>query len=144
MPRTTTYPAFIGAIVDGKSIDRNNGRQVSWADVNASRINAATGKKEIKAFTVMAELSTGKVIPRADVTGAEVAGMVLETNAIEDDPSAALSGYGMIIGGSLYENLMPDSTGSPKILPTDYKDELREADVSTGFQYEQYADDRAS
>src|ERR1051325_1119045 len=137
MGRTTTYPASIGAIVDGSSIDRNNGRQISLADVNVSRKNATTGKKEIPAFTVMAELSSGKVIPRADVSGAETAGMIMETNAIEDDPTASLSGYGMIIGGSLYETLLPDSTGSPKVLPTDYKDELRESDVSTGFPFEQ-------
>lgn len=144
MPRTTTYPASIGAIVDGKSIDRNNGRQIDWASVNASRINATTNKKEIKAFTVMCELASGKVIPRADRTGAETASMILETNAIEDDPTAALSGYGMIIGGSLYENLLPDSTGSPKVLPAAYKTELQTAGVSTGFQFEQYADTRAS
>lgn len=106
-----------------------------------------TGKKLIPAGKAVAELSSGKIIPRADITGSEKCTGFLETNAIEDEISAAKSGYGVIIGGVLYENLLPDATAGATTgtLPDAYKTELVNATNprSTGFAFEQYSDNRS-
>lgn len=66
---------------------------------------------------------------------------ILETNATENSPTDSLSGYGVIVGGVVYDNLLPDSTGTPKVLPAEYKTEL--AEVGTGISYVQYQDTRS-
>jgi len=66
-----------------------------------------------------------------------------ETEMTEGMPSDAKSGYGIIIGGALWENLLPDATGSPKVLPSAYKTELQTAGVGTGFAFDQYGDNRS-
>jgi hypothetical protein len=103
-----------------------------------------TGARSIPAGTIVAELTSGKIVPRAIRPGAETATGILETNAVENDRSAALSGHGVIIGGAIYENLLPDATGTPAVLPTAYKTELQTAGVGTGFAFEQYADTRGA
>lgn len=104
----------------------------------------SAGKKHIKAGTVMCELASGKVVPRAVRPGAETAIGIIETAADEESASDALSGYGIIKGGVLYENMLPDATGGPpKVLPAQFKTELQTAGVGTGFAFEVYADSRA-
>lgn len=108
-----------------------------------------TGKKLIPAGKCMAERAGGKIIPRVDqTTTSEVATGFLETNAIEDEPSAALTGYGVIIGGVLYENLLPDATAGATTgtIAATYKNELvgnTSNPKSTGLVFEQYADNRS-
>lgn len=102
-----------------------------------------TGAKRIKSGTVMCRLSAGKGVPRADRPGSETASGFLETDAVEDDRSSALSGYGHIIGGVLYENFLPEATGSPAVISSTYKTELQTAGVGTGFGFLQYADTRS-
>lgn len=97
----------------------------------------------VLAGTVMAELSGGKLVPRAIIPGSETAVGLLESNATESDRSAALSGYGVIIGGVIYENLLPDANGGSTINST-YKTELQVAGVGTGFAWAAYADDSGS
>jgi hypothetical protein len=105
---------------------------------DAEATYGGTGKKAIKALTVMAQLSSGKLIPRADVTGAEVSTCIIESAAAEDDTS--VSGYGCLTGGALYENLLPDaSSGS---ISSTYKTELVAAGCS--FAFEQYGDNTTS
>lgn len=100
----------------------------------------ATGKKMLPAGTVVGSLlGAGRVSPRIVTTNPAIG--LLETNAIEDDPDAALSGYGVIVGGVVYEALLPDSTGTPRTLSAAIKTEL--ANAGTGFSYEPYADSRA-
>jgi hypothetical protein len=43
----------------------------------------------------------------------------------------------------LFENLLPDASGSPAVLPAAYKSELQAAGIGTGFAFEQYADTRS-
>jgi hypothetical protein len=111
---------------------------------DAAATIGGTGVRSVPAGTVVAELASGKVVPRAIRPGSETATGILETNAVEGDRSAALSGYGVIVGGILYENLLPDATGTPAVLPTAYKTELQTAGVGMGFGFEQYADSRGS
>lgn len=75
------------------------------------------------------------------ITAARVAVGLLETNAAEDSDAQALSGYSLIVGGVLYETLMPDAAGSPKALPAQYRTELRNAGCT--FKFVRYADSRA-
>lgn len=140
MGRTTTYVSLPGFIADLASVDRNTGITIDWANVDSGRENSA-GKKVIEAGTIMAELSGGKWIPRLDVSGAEKASGILEATAVEDEKAAALSGYGCIIGGVIFKNLLAE---------TDENDfatwlaELNDTGVSTGFAWQTYADDRES
>jgi hypothetical protein len=140
MGRTTSYVSLPGFMADPASVDRNTGVQIDWASVDVARKNSA-GKKVIEAGTILAEKAGGKVIPRADVSGAEVATGILETTAVEDERSAALSGYGCLIGGALFKNLLPENA------ETDFADwiaELNDTGVGTGFAWLTYADNRES
>lgn len=143
MPRTQTNVGRAGFIADHTSVERlNGGRQIDWAGVGAGYIDAGSGKKVLKAGTVMGELlGAGKLRPRVVTTNP--ATCVLETNAIEDEPSAAASGHGVMVGGVVFQNLMPDATGGPpKVLPAAMKTELAAAGCT--FKYETYEDSRAS
>jgi hypothetical protein len=92
----------------------------------------------------MAELSGGKVVPRLNRPGSETSIGILETDATEGDKSAALSGYGLIVGGVVYENLLREATGGPPaVIPSAYKTELQTAGVGTGFGFRQYSDNRS-
>lgn len=99
------------------------------------------GRKRVPAGTVMVELASGKLVPRSARPGAETAVGILETDADQDSKTDSLSGYGLILGGVLYENMLPDATGAPKVLPAAYKTELQTAGVGTGFAFRQYEDD---
>lgn len=112
-------------------------------DSGDTAIIAGVGDKFIPAGTVVAQLTGGKVVPRSSRPGAETATGILETPAEENSAVDSLSGYGVIVGGVLYENNLPDATGSPAVLPTAYKNELQAAGVGMGFGFEQYGDTRA-
>ena len=131
---TSTRPGFVA---DPESIVRNSGRQIDWAHVSTDN---ADGKKILVAGTVVGELlGAGKISPRV-VTTNPAAG-ILESTAVEGDPSASRSGYGVIIGGHLYANRLPDATGTPKVLAAAVLTELRANGFA--FSFEQFADSRA-
>lgn len=65
---------------------------------------------------------------------------LLETNANEESKTDSKSGYGLIVGGVFYENLLPDATGSPSVLPAAYKSELQAAGIGTGYAFRQFGD----
>lgn len=104
-------------------------------------IYAGSGAKTIKGFTAMVELTSGKIVPRAVRPAAETTSSLLATPAVEGDRSAALTGYGCYVGGVFYENLLPDASGDPAVLPSDYKTEL--AANGCRFVFEQHNDDMA-
>lgn len=100
---------------------------------------AATGTKRLVAGTVVGSLlGAGKVSPRVATTNPAIG--ILETTATEDDSFAALTGYGVLVGGVFYENLLPDATGNPATLAAAVKTELTNA--GTGFAFEAYSDTR--
>lgn len=103
------------------------------SDDEASYIVSESDAKVIKAGTVMCQLSSGKIVPRVNRPGSEEAKGLLMTTAIENDRSASLSGYGMIVGGVIYENLLPETI-------TSYKTELENNGLS--WVWETYADNR--
>lgn len=112
------------------------------ADDDAATYNTKPphGPKILPAGTCVGELAGGgKLRPRVATTNPATG--FLEAGAREDDRSASLSGYGVIIGGHLYENLLPDATGGPpKTLAGAIKTEL--ATALAFISYETYGDSR--
>jgi hypothetical protein len=113
-----------GFIVDYHSMDQGVGGQISWEDVPDSYKDAA-GFKSIPAGKVMgvvpSGVKAGKLVPHdsALIGGANPAATefaLLASGAYENSKVAAISGYGTIVGGVIYENLLPDSSGNPKVL----------------------------
>lgn len=137
MARVTTPQASAAFISDPNSLARNSGRQVDWANVSATN---ADGKKIVPAGTVVGELLGGGLVSPRVVTTNPATGILL-TNATEDSDTDSLSGYGVLVGGVLFENLLPDATGTPKTLASAVKTELNSAGCR--FTFEQYGDDRS-
>lgn len=75
------------------------------------------------------------------ITAIQRATGILATPANENSKSDSLSGYGVINGGTFYENMLPDASGSPAVLSAAIKEEL--AATGLGFAFEQYGDSRA-
>lgn len=128
-------------IADPASISQNTGRQIDWA--NVSTTDPATGKKYIPAGTACGELlsTNGTISPRVVTTNP--ATCILLTAAYEDDPSAAATGYGCLVGGVLFENLLPQASGGPpKTLAAAIKTEL--ANAGCFFTWEKYSDTRTT
>lgn len=100
----------------------------------------AAGKKVLPAGTVVGELlGAGKISPRVATTNPATG--ILEATAIEDEASHALTGYGVLVGGVFYENLLPDATGTGGVggtatLPAAIVTELRSGGV--GYTFEPY------
>lgn len=119
--------------------------QFAVADEATATVTGTGTPKTIRAGTVMCELAADgagarKIVPRAIRPGAETSIGLLRTDAVYGDKTEALSGYGLVVGGVVYENLLPDATGSPAVLPSAYKTELQTAGVGTGFGFRQYQD----
>jgi hypothetical protein len=98
----------------------------------------STGRK-VLAGTVVDLLSSGKVVPSSLATAGVTAYGILETNANEDSETDAATGYGVLVSGSFYENLLPDNDkGTPPAIPAGYKTELL---ARGGFWlFDQYGD----
>jgi hypothetical protein len=120
-------PSFIA---DYNSMILGVGGQISWADVPDSYKDGVTGKKSLPAGTLVAVIpsggTAGKLAPwdATAIDGVVTKFELLATRAAEDDQNAALSGYGTIVGGVVYENLLPDASGSPRALTSDQKTAL--------------------
>lgn len=102
---------------------------------------AGTGAKFLPAGTVIGTLlGSGKASPRIVTTNPAIG--LLETNATDDEKAPdALSGYGIIVGGVIYENLLPEATGGPpKVLASAVKTELAAAGM--GWVWQSYSDSR--
>jgi hypothetical protein len=100
-----------------------------------------SGKKFIPAGTAMVIYAANKMmVPRAARPGSETAFCLLASNAIEDAPHNAMSGFGCIIGGAVYQNLLPDFANAAWAT---FKTELNTAGVGTGFAWITYEDSRA-
>lgn len=113
-------------VIAGANEDRFNGTfTITVSDANTFTYTT-TGDTE-------AGNATGTLVASPAAWG------VLISTAREDAQEHAVSGYGVYLGGHLYENILPDSSGSPKVLPSAYKDEM-----GALFTFETYADSRLS
>lgn len=117
--------------VAGSSLSYANGRKV------------VTGVPTANTFTYDADGADDT--SSGTVTITFVAHGFIATPARENSKTDSYSGYGMIIGGVLYENLLPDAVGGPPaLLPDQIKEDLSATGVSTGFVFEIYSDSRAN
>lgn len=108
-------------------------------DTATYNLTPPSGPKILPAGTVVGEdLGDGKLRPRVVTTNPAIG--ILETTAVENDRAASLSGYGVIIGGHFYENLLPNASGSPAVLTSQVKTELRAN--GNAWSFEQYGDSR--
>lgn len=147
MPWTSVTPSRPRFVADEHSITRiPGGRQIDWANITAGAgvvppLNA-DGKKWLKAGTVVGDLlGAGKLRPRVVTTNPAIG--LLETDAVEGEASAPLSGYGVINGGNIFQNYLPDATGGPPAtLPAAIVTELSAAGVGPGFGLFTYTDTR--
>lgn len=108
---------------------------------------AGSGVKRLKAGTVLSKANgINQFIPRALKGGSDgTASCVLLTDA-EEGPltvnsydNSGYTGYGQVIGGPVYENLMPDFSNAAW---STFKTEL--ASSGCTFYYQTYSDSRAS
>lgn len=150
MPRTNITGSSPGFVVDYNATARSDGRQIAWGDVDDEHVPEGLTKKRIPAGTVMAENADGQIIPRADVAAAAIANAedwagtetavgFLISDAEEGSKVAALSGYGMFIGGVFYKELLPDQ-GEATF--DDWIAEIR--DAGYGVRLETFSDSRAA
>lgn len=116
MPTTSSYRLSRAQwLVDWENAPRDLGVQIDWDSVDPARVDG-NGRKYVPDGTIMARIAaSGKVIPRRDVAargnalGTEVAAGILIGQANESDRSDALTGYGLLLGGVVYGNLLPDA-----------------------------------
>jgi hypothetical protein len=119
------------------------GEQLFISGANLSYVNG------LKTIVTVADANTftfaatgGDATATGTIVASRVATEILETDATDLNMAESYTGYGTLVGGGLYENLLPDATGTPKVLPAQYKTELVNAGCSLKFR--QYADTRAS
>lgn len=141
-------PSFI---VNYASMKPGIGAQISWADVGAGFIDANTGKKRLPAGTVIgyiknAGATLGKAAPHGvtALTAGTVATQyaILQTSADEDaELVGGFNGFGTWIGGNVYENLLPDATGTTpsKVISAGMKTSLSTAGCNFYFNQREVA-----
>lgn len=127
-------------VADWDSVTRDSGHTIDWANVPAGATYGVAGSRVVPAGTAMGELlsGNGRISPRVLTTNP--ATCLLATEARENSEVDNRGGYGVILGGVIYENLLPEATGSPKTLAAAVKTELQTAGVGTGFAFKQYVD----
>jgi hypothetical protein len=135
------------ATATGLSAGTNYYVIASGLTANACKVSATAGGSAIDIATgdgtaLMRVVSGGTYAATGTITAARSAVGILETNAAQNASSHALSGYSLLVGGVFYENLLPDATGTPKVLPAAYKAELVSAGCAVKFA-PAYADNRA-
>jgi hypothetical protein len=106
---------------------------------NSEATFGGTGSKKVAASTIMAELPSGKIIPRKSVTGSETATEILISDADEGAKEHAATGYGTFLSGTFYEDLMADRN------ETDFATWIGEIRTNGGsVRLQPYSDSRAS
>lgn len=103
--RTNAASTLSPFVADPHSLVRTGGSIVDWANVPASFVDAGTGKKVLPAGTAVAETAAG-LVPR---DGTNAATGLLASDATEGLASDARTGYGVLKGGAVYGNLLPDA-----------------------------------
>lgn len=81
------------------------------------------GKKFVPAGTENDLLASGKVVPSVLGTGGVTCYSISLTAASEDMPSDSMTGYGQLVSGNLFENLLPNAVAG--VIDSNFKTELR-------------------
>jgi hypothetical protein len=119
------------------------GEQIFISGANLAYVNGLKTIASVPtADTFTFEATGANATATGTIVASRVATEILETDATDLNMAESYTGYGSLVAGVLYENLLPDATGTPKVLPTQYKTELVNAGCT--FKFHQYADTRAS
>lgn len=105
--------------------------------VNDTGYAGGSGDFSVPAGEEMDLLADGRIVPSVLETAGVTCYGIMETSA-NGAPSDAATGYGIIVQGQLYENLLPRSSGTPKVISSTHKTEL----LARGgaWMFFQYAD----
>lgn len=141
IPAGTQLVSDDGAKTMTLTADAAAGATTVTADLPEDLVDADTfvykgaGEKIIKHGNPVQPASgdADKIVPA--VSGDGTAFGLLEGPAKENDNAAALSGYGVIVGGVIYRDLVPNLDGT---LEAQLKSD------GMGFRFEDYADSRSS
>lgn len=125
MTRTTVYDDAVPFVAQPSSLDYDMGRNIDWDNAAAATT--------IPAGTAMSILADGTICPYASRPAVEVALGLLVASANKDDRSG-YAGHGLIIGGGIFENLLPDFAGGAWA--------TIKGDLSGAFHWMTYEDDR--
>ena len=116
MPTRTFSSTFVNWIADAHSIMlHGGGAQIDFTTFVDAKFGTA-GTRKIPSGTVCGLNVSGRAIPWT--TGVA---LLLRSDAYEDSPTAAISGYGFVTGGNVYEAVLPDAAGTPKVLTAPQK-----------------------
>jgi hypothetical protein len=128
MPRVTTYTDSRPYIAQLDTLVFDMGRDIDWANNNSLTT--------IPAGTTMVILAGGMMCPYAYKPGAETAAGILLAGADMNDRSGT-PGHALIIGGSVYENLLISYEDA------DWADQKTDLDAAGRWNWFTYEDDRA-
>jgi len=123
--RTTTYDDGSAFIADPSSLVRDPGRDIDWDETG--------GDETIPAGTVMSQLASGAICPRATQPGAEGAYGILTASADKNDRTGHAA-KGLLLGGLFYEEMLPTYS--------DVAWATIKAELNSNFQFVSYNDDR--
>lgn len=140
-----TADAAAGATTLTVSSALANIADTSTATVTGASIPTASvayiegsGGKTVEAGTVLSHQATSKAVPRSTVTDATPATCIL-LSTVHSDGDMSKVGHGAIVGGVIYENLLPDYSNADFAT---FKTEL--ASAGTGYSWQTYTDNRDS
>jgi len=119
--------ALAAFVADRASMDTyGTGIQLDFSKFTDAKYGAA-GKRIIPAGTVVSPTKEAGKPALLCGPGTGTAGdlhLILKTDAEEDSTVDALTGYGAYSGGVVYETLLPDATGTPRVLPAGIRGQL--------------------
>lgn len=135
--RTFALAAFVAARDSMETF--GTGVQLDFSKFVDAKFGTA-GTRKIPAGTVIEP--TGEAGKPAYLCGpasgtAGKLALILKTDAEEDSRADAATGYGAYSGGVVYETLLPDASGNPRILSAALKTQL-----GTYFRFMTYEDKR--
>ncbi len=104
MPRKTFTSGAPGFVADiGAMQIQGGGAQIKWSAFTNARYGTAGTRKIPAGEPVSWEAATGQLIPS---DGTAKTGLLI-TDAYEDSQNAALTGYGVYVGGPVYLAALP-------------------------------------
>lgn len=139
MTKLTSF-ALAAFVADrGSTQTFGTGVQIDWTKFTDAKYGVA-GKRSIPAGTILEPVSDAGapayLCGPATGTAGKLA-VILKTPAQEDSQADARTGYGAYSGGVVYETLLPDATGAPRVLSAALKTQL-----TSRFTFMTYEDKR--
>ncbi|AWN22205.1 hypothetical protein DKM44_02280 [Deinococcus irradiatisoli] len=135
--RSFALPAFVA---DRASMETfGTGVQLDFTKFTDAKYGTA-GTRRIPAGTIIEPVTTvgapAYLCGPASGTAGNLA-LILKQDAEEDSKADAVTGYGAYSGGVVYQTLLPDATGNPRVLSSALKTQL-----GTFFRLMTYEDRR--